>query len=137
MHRFGCPEGKPLHLISSLDISTFKGMPEFALGAYALHTKLLLQFFLWTILSVRYETQSKNTILHPKFSTYLCCSWFHYYFFFSQDNLLEKLDDVELEAPSSQDEEVRITFDCSLNDAQNPSCYLRGRMNNLYLLFGA
>ena len=32
---------------------------------------------------------------------------FLYYFF--QDNLLEKLDDVELEAPSTQDEEVRIS----------------------------
>lgn len=55
------------------------------------------------------------------------------FFFYFQDNLLEKLDDVELEAPSSQDEEVRITFDCFLT----AHTYFFLRMNNLYLLFGA
>ena len=33
----------------------------------------------------------------------------HFFLFYFQDNLLEKLDDVELEAPSTQDEEVRIS----------------------------
>ena len=34
---------------------------------------------------------------------------FFIFLFYFQDNLLEKLDDVELEAPTTQDEEVRIS----------------------------